>query len=409
MDTIWFWITAGAMSIAVLAVLVRSLFRAEEEDAPPAALVDMQVYRDQLAEADRDLARGTLSEAEAQRVRTEIARRLLEADRALKAGAPKASSRGRWVAVAVTAVLVLGGMAVYQQIGLPWYPDLPIAARIADADARMASRPSQAEAVAGTPATPAPTVDAEFAALMEKLRAAVDPATATDLRGLDLLARNEAALGNTAAAEAAMRRIIALKADAATAEDFATLAELMIRAAGGYVSPEAEAELVRALEIDPRNGIARYFSGLMLVQGGRYDLAFQLWEPLLRESPPEAPWVQPLRGQLEDVAARAGIPYSLPEAEGAPGPSAGDVAAAAAMTPEERQAMIEGMVAQLGDRLATEGGSAEEWARLITSLAMLGRTDEAREIYAEAQRVFEGRSVELQGLREAAVTAGVAE
>ena len=166
---------------------------------------------------------------------------------------------------------------------------------------------------------------------------------------------------------------------------------------------------MRALEIDPRNGIARYFSGLMLVQGGRYDLAFQLWEPLLRESPPEAPWVQPLRGQLEDVAARAGIPYSLPEAEGAPGPSAGDVAAAAAMTPEERQAMIEGMVAQLGDRLATEGGSAEEWARLITSLAMLGRTDEAREIYSEAQRVFEGRSVELQGLREAAVTAGVAE
>lgn len=409
MDTIWFWITAGAMSIAVLAVLVRSLFRAEEEDAPPAALVDMQVYRDQLAEADRDLARGTLSEDEAQRVRTEIARRLLEADRALKAGAPEASSRGRWVAATVTAVLVLGGVAVYQQIGLPWYPDLPIAARIADADARMASRPSQAEAVAGTPATPAPTVDAEFAALMEKLRAAVDPATATDLRGLDLLARNEAALGNTAAAEAAMRRIIALKADAATAEDFATLAELMIRAAGGYVSPEAEAELVRALEIDPHNGIARYFSGLMLVQGGRYDLAFQLWEPLLRESPPEAPWVQPLRGQLEDVAARAGIPYSLPEAEGAPGPSAGDVAAAAAMTPEERQAMIEGMVAQLGDRLATEGGSAEEWARLITSLAMLGRTDEAREIYAEAQRVFEGRSVELQGLREAAVTAGVAE
>lgn len=409
MDTIWFWITAGAMSIAVLAVLVRSLFRAEEEDAPPAALVDMQVYRDQLAEADRDLARGTLSEAEAQRVRTEIARRLLEADRALKAGAPEASSRGRWVAATVTAVLVLGGVAVYQQIGLPWYPDLPIAARIADADARMASRPSQAEAVAGTPATPAPTVDAEFAALMEKLRAAVDPATATDLRGLDLLARNEAALGNTALAEAAMRRIIALKADAATAEDFATLAELMIRAAGGYVSPEAEAELVRALEIDPRNGIARYFSGLMLVQGGRYDLAFQLWEPLLRESPPEAPWVQPLRGQLEDVAARAGIPYSLPEAEGAPGPSAGDVAAAAAMTPEERQAMIEGMVAQLGDRLATEGGSAEEWARLITSLAMLGRTDEAREIYAEAQRVFEGRSVELQGLREAAVTAGMAE
>jgi cytochrome c-type biogenesis protein CcmH len=181
----------------------------------------------------------------------------------------------------------------------------------------------------------------------------------------------------------------------------------MIRAAGGYVSPEAEAELIRALERDPRNGIARYFSGLMFVQGGRFDLAFDLWEPLLRESPPEAPWVAPIRGQIEEVAQRAGVQFTLPEAAG--GPTGADVAAAAEMTPEERQAMIEGMVAQLGDRLATEGGSAEEWARLITALATLGRMDEARTIYAEAQRVFEGRTVELQGLREAAVTSGVAE
>lgn len=408
MDTILFWVTATAMCLAVVAVLVRALYRAEVEATPNAA-ADLQVYRDQLAEADRDLARGTLTEAEAQRVKTEIARRILDADRALKAeGAAPVRPGGRLVLPALLASgTVLAGLAVYGDLGVPWYPDLPIAQRIAEADARMATRPSQAEAVAATPAPTAPEVDADFAALMEKLRAAVDPATATDLRGLDLLARNEAALGNLAAAEVAQRRIIAVKGEAATAEDFATLAELMIRAAGGYVSPEAEAELIRALERDPRNGIARYFSGLMLVQGGRFDLAFGLWEPLLRESPPEAPWIAPIRGQIEEVAQRAGVQFTLPEAAG--GPTGADVAAAAEMTPEERQAMIEGMVAQLGDRLATEGGSAEEWARLITALATLGRIDEARAIYAEAQRVFEGRTVELQGLREAAVTSGVAE
>ncbi len=85
------------------------------------------------------------------------------------------------------------------------------------------------------------------------------------------------------------------------------------------------------------------------------------------------------------------------------------MAAAAEMTPEERQAMVEGMVAQLAERLATEGGRAEDWARLITSLAALGRMEEAREIYAEAQKVFEGRSVETAGIREAAILAGVAE
>ncbi len=79
--------------------------------------------------------------------------------------------------------------------------------------------------------------EADFAELMEKLRAAVDPATATDLRGLELLARNEAALGNLAAAEAAQRRIIAVKGDAATAEDHAALAEVMIRAAAAMSRP----------------------------------------------------------------------------------------------------------------------------------------------------------------------------
>ncbi len=280
---------------------------------------------------------------------------------------------------------------------------------MAAADAAMAARPSQAAAVAGVEPLPPPQVDPEFAALMDKLRAAIDPATATDPRGLDLLARNEAALGNLAAAEAAQRRLIAVKGDQASADDLATLAEIMIRAAGGYISPEAEVELIRALEIDPKNGIARYFSGLMFAQGGRYDRAFALWEPLLRDSPPEAPWMVPLRDQIETVAARAGVNFTLPGAESAPGPTAGDMAAAAEMTPEERQAMIEGMVGQLQERLATEGGSAEEWARLITSLAALGRPDEARAAYAEAQRQFEGMTVELQGLREAAVTAGVAE
>ncbi len=144
----------------------------------------------------------------------------------------------------------------------------------------------------------------------------------------------------------------------------------------------------QALSRDPRNGIARYFSGLMFAQGGRYDLAFDLWEPLLRESPPEAPWVAPIRNQIEDVAMRAGVQFTLPEA--APGPTEGDIAAAAEMTDDERMLMIEGMVAQLGDRLATEGGSAEEWARLIASLATLGRMDEARQIYAEAQKYSKG-------------------
>ena len=97
--------------------------------------------------------------------------------------------------------------------------------------------------------------------------------------------------------------------------------------------------------------------------------------------------------------------FTLPDA--APGPDADAIAAAQDMTPEDRQAMIEGMVAQLGNRLATEGGTVEDWARLISSLATLNRKDEAATIYAEALTKFDGSPSQQSFLREAALNAGL--
>ncbi len=83
------------------------------------------------------------------------------------------------------------------------------------------------------------------------------------------------------------------------------------------------------------------------------------------------------------------------------------MAAADALTPEERRAMIEGMVAQLSDRLATEGGDIEDWEQLIRSLVVLERLPEAQAIYDEAKERFRGRPAELSFLRMAAVEGGL--
>jgi cytochrome c-type biogenesis protein CcmH len=241
---------------------------------------------------------------------------------------------------------------------------------------------------------------------MEKLRAAV-AARPDDPTGLELLARNEAGLGNFEAAMAAQAALLTLKGQASTADDHAAQAELMILAAGGYVSPEAEAELTRALQIDPANGTATYYAGLMFLQTGRPDRTFALWAPLLERAAAGDLWVEPLRARLGAVAAEAGaINYRLPPS--AAGPTAEDVAAAAGMTAEEREAMIRGMVEGLSDRLATEGGPASDWARLIGALGVLGETDRARAIHAEAQTRFAGRAADLEALRAAAEAAGLA-
>ncbi len=401
MENLGFWAVAAAMATAVAATLLLAARRGG--GASPGAGAT-HLYRDQLAEVDRDVARGTLPESEAERLRMEIGRRLLDADRAQGATAPTREGSS-WPATAVIVAGIAASAGLYALWGAPGYPDLPLRDRLAMADAAMASRPDQASAVASAPAVPAPPApDAAFLSLMEKLREMLK-ARPEDVTGLALLARNEAALGNLAAAEAAQRRLIAARGDGVTADDYAGLAEVLIRAAGGYVSPQAETVLVQTLQLDPKNGEARYFSGLMFAQGGRFDRAFALWRGLIDEGPGDAPWITPIRAQIPEVAFRAGINYELPPERG---PDAGDIAAAAEMSPEDRQAMIGGMVGQLSDRLATEGGPAEDWAKLIRALGVLKDTERAKTIYAEAQTRFAGDAAALSFLKEAALEAGLA-
>jgi len=79
------------------------------------------------------------------------------------------------------------------------------------------------------------------------------------------------------------------------------------------------------------------------------------------------------------------------------------------MDAEDQQAMIRGMVQRLSDRLASEGGSATEWAQLISALGILGDTDQARAIWAEAQAVFASDPAGLEQVRAGAQRAGVTE
>lgn len=400
-----FWAAAAALTAGVAVTMLQGLRRGDATADNSAAL---KVYRDQLAEVDRDLARAVIAPAEADRLKTEISRRLLEADRSLQ-NAPQAGGKGSMLPAALLiAAASSAALYGYLRLGAPGYGDLPLQSRIAMAEQLYANRPSQTEAEAAAPApdTAAATqADPAFLDLMTKLRAAVAQ-NPGDQQGLTLLARNEAQLGNFIAARKAYEQLLALKGDTATADDHAATAQSMIFAAGGKVTAEAEKHLIRALELEPTHPLARYFVGLMFAEVDRPDRAFALWEPLLREGPADAPWMAPLTEMLPAVAANAGIKFQMPGA--GKGPTAMDMAAAGDMTPEERQDMIEGMVSQLEDRLGSEGGPVEEWAKLINSLTVLGDADRVKAAYAKAQAAFKDDSAALATLQDAASAAGVA-
>ena len=104
MDNWHFWLIAAALTLAVAAILLRAMARAGG-DLDAAAEFDIKVYKDQLSEIERDLARGTLPPEEADRQRAEVSRRLLDADRALQAGPVTARRGGIPIAAAVVAVV----------------------------------------------------------------------------------------------------------------------------------------------------------------------------------------------------------------------------------------------------------------------------------------------------------------
>jgi len=407
----WFWIIAS-LTIAILALFFIATLLRGREAGQTAAEYDLQIYRDQLKSIERDQERGVVSDEDAARIKTEISHRILAADKASQnEGTAGKAPLGLTIAVIVLCVAgLLGSLAIYSKIGASGYPDLPLKQRISDAQEIMDNRPSQKAAEARTP--PSQTkADPQHIGLVKQLRSAVAD-NPDDLKGHELLAVNEARLGNYTAAYRARIRVIELKRGKATALDFADLANLMIMAAGGFVSPEAETALKQSLQRDPQHGTALYYTGLMYAQSGRPDVAFRIWRDLLDRSAPDDPWVRPIRGQIQDAASWAGVRYTLSEQQevaAAPGPSAEDIEAAGEMSAEDRQDMIKNMVSQLADRLATEGGSAQEWARLISAIGVMGDQERARRIWGEAQQVFAGNAAELEMIRAAAKAAGVAE
>lgn len=407
---VWFF---ACFTVLALGGLFWLAAKNSAREQTPSDHPETAIYRDQLSEIERDLARGTIAPEEAERARTETARRLLAAD----ARAASATSAGpRWLMVAffgVSAVLALG---LYAIVGRPAYPDLGLRDRIEIAEMLRQNRPDQATREAAMPVwAPPPDAGENHLSLVEQLRNAV-ASRPDDLQGHELLARHEAALGNMAAAARAQARLIEIKSDRTTTRDWLTLAVLRIEAAGGFVTPEAEHALRQVLDRDPRDGAAQYYLGLMLFQTGRPDLTFRIWERLLRQSPPDAPWVDLIRGDIGLMAELAGVRFTLPDAAAPrsvdpalPGPDADAVAAAEDMTPDERQDMIRGMVDGLAERLATEGGGPAEWARLINALAVLGETDRARAILDEARETFAETPEALSQIEAAARQAGLAE
>jgi len=399
-----FWIITTALASIVALTLIVPLLRQRADATQPNE--DVGLYRDHLAEVDRDLERGVLDPQDAERTRTEISRRLLAADKAAITAPKTAPKTASLVAAGITAVALIGGsLWGYLQMGAPGYPDYPRADRIAASEEIRQSRLSQLEVEGLIEQMPLrPEVPAALQQRLDELQAIV----ATDPNDVEIWQQIAATAANGqqfAIAARAQQQVLALTGDQSARENM-RLALMMILAADDYVSPEAEEVLRRVLEIDPENIPARYYFGLLYFSTDRPDRAFTLFRDVINDGTPDNPFVGFAKERIEEAAYLAGVEYTLPPPTG---PSVDDMTAAQDMSQEDRDAMIADMVNRLSDRLATEGGPVQDWARLINALTVLGDNEQARAILLEARTLFATSPEAMEQLDFVATTTGLDE
>ncbi len=372
-----FWIIAGALTALVVAGLLVPLLRQPRATADRGAY-DLAVYRDQLAEIDRDLARGEIGAEQAAAARTEVERRLLAIGPApgmpAEAAVPRPAAH-RLVGIALAVAVPAAAVGAYLFFGVPGAPSQPFAERRTTADA-------------ASQAAPAMTQLAER--LAERLATTPD-----DREGWILLARTYTELQRFTEAAQAYGEAIENGFD--EAEMHAAQGEALTAAADGTVVPAARRAFAAALERDPEESRARYYAGLALAQDGRIREAMEVWTTLLRQAPAEAPWRPFIADQVRRAASSLGEDPPPEAAEVTPpqtppmaaGPSQADVQAASEMSEEDRAAFIRTMVERLASRLQEQPDNLEGWLQLARAYGVLGETERATEALSRAEALVQ--------------------
>jgi cytochrome c-type biogenesis protein CcmH len=323
------WMLFMAMTAAAVMAVLWPLSRRWAFDNPSDP--NTQFYREQIAEIERDRERGLLSASEADAAKTEAGRRLLRASATRptslsSVGEPALRRRRAASALALSAVPILA-LALYGAHGSP----------------QMAGQ----ALVAGSK-QPADQMDIGAAVGRIEAHLAQNP---QDGRGWEVIAPVYLRMGR--AGDAVKAYETALRLLGPDANRLAQYGEALVTAQDGMVPAEARGAFEKALQLDPTSAKARFYLARAAQQDGDREKAYAGYTALLASAPNDAPWVPVVKDEISRLQDTA------------------------TSTQPDREAIL-GMVEGLATRLESQGGSADEWSRLIRSYAVLGDTAKAK-------------------------------
>ncbi len=364
------WFIFAILTALCLAALLVPLSRANGAKKRREAF-DLEIYRDQLKQIDREIEEGLLGAEEGESARLEVSRRLiaLSADASDGGKAPVAEERQpgqRFAMLAVAICVPAVAVAVYVNVGSPQLPSQPFAER------QQAS-----------------VEDQDLASLILKVEDHLRKQP-EDGRGWKIIA--PAYLQQRRFRDAASAYARAMSILGRDAETLTNHGEALVLAEQGLVTEEARASFLEAAKTDKTQFKAIFYLGLAERQDGKLQSAIALWQRLLDEGGKDAPWRPVVEAQLNSARnSLAGVPELDKE----------QLAAADQLSEDERHQMVDGMVQGLADRLAADGSDLQGWLRLARAYSVLNRSEDARMALEKAEANFAGNDEALKQIADA--------
>ncbi len=274
-----FFIFALLLAVVVAAFIVPPLWRQPRQStaATERKQANLAIFRDQLAELDRELAEGLLSEVDHAQAKAELQRRLLEdvESEEVTDQAAATASPSRKLAVTLVLLLPILGLLGYGMLGNP-----------------RALDPTQT--VVQPKMTPE-QINAMVAKLAERMQANPD-----DMQGWLMLARSYKTLGRYEDAVAAYAKA---EKSIDNPDVLASYAETIAMAEGKGLKGKPTQLIEKALKLDPNHGHSLFLAGAAAMERGDNKQGIVYWEALLPQVEPGSEIDQMLRSGIDKMKA----------------------------------------------------------------------------------------------------------
>lgn len=268
--TLAFGLIAMALTMIVLGVLLRPLFKPSAGGAGAEREKTLPVYRQQFAELEQDKFSGLLTEEQYLTARQELERRLLEEVGVTEKGVAAQPMNVKYIALALVIIIPTVSGVLYWSLGNPVAMTHPAASTVFASQGDVEDDRLMAEGLN---------------TLIERLRQKLEQ-NPNDVTGWTLLARSYMAMDRYAEAVPVFERAVALNPnDAGLLADYADALGVH---QGRKLEGKPEALIQKALQLDPNNVKALMLSGTVAFNRKDFASAVKEWERARANLPPNS-------------------------------------------------------------------------------------------------------------------------